>query len=39
MEVVQREWTRFLRGADSSALALWAVLVFEAWRLEWADRR
>jgi asparagine synthase (glutamine-hydrolysing) len=33
---VRRVWDRFQSGGDESALALWAVLMFQAWRGRWA---
>lgn len=32
---IRTMWQRFLKGHDESALALWAVLVFQAWRGHW----
>jgi asparagine synthase (glutamine-hydrolysing) len=35
---IHAAWRRFLRGSSDSALAIWAVLVFQAWRERWLSR-
>lgn len=32
---IRTTWQRFLKGKSESALALWAVLVYQAWRGHW----
>jgi asparagine synthase (glutamine-hydrolysing) len=33
--IVNREWSAFQRGGSSHALGLWAVALFQAWRIRW----
>jgi asparagine synthase (glutamine-hydrolysing) len=35
VEPIRRSWKSFLEGRGDSALGLWSVLVFQAWRQRW----